>query len=173
MYEFGLRELPQQQTLEDYSLRFPELQKEAVVAALALLRTASDLSKAFDSHFASFALTEGRFIILMLLYREREYTLDFASLSEKAEITKPTLTGLIDGLEKQGFVERIPHPNDRRKQLLRITPSGLGLLEQMLPKHYKITGYFMSGLNASEQMALTKMLNKLQEFLLDIKYQGG
>lgn len=169
MYQFGLRDLPQQQTLEEYSLRFPGLQKEAVVAALALLRTAADLSKAFDPHFASFGLTEGRFIILMLLYREREYTLDFATLSEKAEITKPTLTGLVDGLGKQGFVERIPHPHDRRKQLLRLTPSGLGLLEQMIPAHYKITGYFMSGLNVSEQLALTEMLNKLQEFLLDLK----
>ncbi|WP_407314464.1 MarR family winged helix-turn-helix transcriptional regulator [Desulfosporosinus sp. SB140] len=101
-----------------------------------------------------------------------EYTLDFATLSEKAEITKPTLTGLIDGLGKQGFVERIPHPNDRRKQLLRLTPSGLRLLEQMLPSHYKITGYFMSGLKAPEQLDLTKMLNKLQEFLLNIKYEG-
>jgi len=169
LFQFGLRDIPQQQTLEEYSLRYPELQKEAVIVALALLRTTSDLSKVFNSHFASFGLTEGRFIILMLLYRERENTLDFTALSEKAEITKPTLTGLIDGLEKQGFVERIHHPNDRRKQLLRLTQSGLALLEQMLPSHYKTTAYYLSGLSMTEQLELTKLLNKVQIFLSNIK----
>ncbi|AET69177.1 transcriptional regulator [Desulfosporosinus orientis DSM 765] len=166
MFEFGLRDLPQKETLEEYSVHFPELQKEAVLAALALLRTAADLSKAFDLHFAAFGITEGRFIILMLLYRESDYTLDFTLLSEKAEITKSTLTGLIDGLEKQGYVERIPHPKDRRKQLLRLSSSGLKLLEEMLPKHYKKTGHLMVGLSLSEQLDLINLLDKLQESLL-------
>ncbi|KLU59031.1 HTH-type transcriptional regulator SarZ [Peptococcaceae bacterium CEB3] len=169
MFQFGFRDLPEEQTLQEYALRFQDLDKEAVVAALALLRTASDLSKEFDSFFAFFDITWGRFIILMLLYREYPEALDFALLSERAEITKATLTGLIDGLDKQGFVERISHPTDRRKQLLCLTADGLALLERMLPSHYRTTAHYMSGLNKSQLVELTELLNRLHEVLVDIR----
>ncbi|CAA7601993.1 MarR-type HTH domain protein [Acididesulfobacillus acetoxydans] len=169
LFQFGLRDLPEEQTLQEYALRFPDLDKEAAVAALALLRTASDLSKVFDSFFASFDISWGRFIILMLLYREYPQSLDFALLSERAEITKATLTGLIDGLDNQGLVERRPHPTDRRKQLLCLTAEGLALLERMLPSHYRTTAYYMSGLNKAELLELTELLNRLHEVLTTIR----
>ncbi|KLU63550.1 HTH-type transcriptional regulator MhqR [Peptococcaceae bacterium CEB3] len=169
MFQFGLRDLPAEQTLEEYAARFPDLDKEAIVAALALLRTASDVSKLFDSFCASFDITWGRFVILMLLYREYPEALDFALLSERAEITKATLTGLIDGLEQQGFVERMPHPSDRRKQFLRLTAKGLALLERMLPSHYRTTARYMSGLNKSQLVELTELLNRLREVLMEFR----
>ena len=69
-FRFSLRDLPQRDILDKYSKRFPNLKKEAVEGCIALLRTASDISKIFERNFAVHGLSEGRFTILMLLYRQ-------------------------------------------------------------------------------------------------------
>jgi DNA-binding MarR family transcriptional regulator len=50
-------------------------------------------------------------------------------------VTKqPTVTRLLDRMEAQGYVKRVPHETDRRVTLIRITPRGqklvLALIEQ-------------------------------------------
>lgn len=45
-------------------------------------------------------------------------------LSEVLYLTPASITGLIDRLEERGWVERVPHPTDRRACLVRRTPAG-------------------------------------------------
>ena len=39
-------------------------------------------------------------------------------------VTRPNITGLIDGLVRDNFVERIDHPDDRRMVIARLTDFG-------------------------------------------------
>ena len=153
---------------------FPELKNETVEASLALIRTAANLSKAFERYIIStFSMTESRFDVLMLLYCEPQYNLDLSVLSERAEKTKPTIKRFIDGLEKQGLVKRVENINDIRKQLVQLTPEGLNLMEQMLPSYYQVTNYFMSGLSGEQQVQLTELLNQLKKYLQIINFKGN
>jgi len=173
-FQVGLRDLHLQQTLEENAKRFPDLKIETVEAALTLIRTAANLSKAFDRHFIStFSFTESRFDVLMLLYSEPQYILDLSVLCERAEKSKPTIKRFIDGLEKQGLVKRVNYFNRQRKQRVQLTSEGMSLLEQMLPSYYQVTDYLMSGLSASEQLQLTDLLNQLKRYLTDSNYQGN
>lgn len=45
-------------------------------------------------------------------------------LAQVSVTKQPTLTRLLDRLEKKGQVERLPHSSDRRVTLVRITPAG-------------------------------------------------
>jgi DNA-binding MarR family transcriptional regulator len=45
-------------------------------------------------------------------------------LAERAQMTKPSMLELVDALERQGYVERIPDPTDRRAKLIRLTEKG-------------------------------------------------
>jgi len=47
-----------------------------------------------------------------------------SELGKLLEIDNSTITGLVDRLEKSGFVERSADPNDRRKWLISITETG-------------------------------------------------
>ena len=173
-FEVGLRDLHLQQTLEEITKHFPDLKNETVEAALTLIRTAANLSKAFDRHFIStFSFTESRFDVLMLLYSEPQCILDLSVLCERAEKSKPTIKRFIDGLEKQGLVKRVNYFYDLRKQRVQLTLEGMSLLEQMLPSYYLVTDYLMSGLSASQQVQLTDLLNQLKKYLTDINYQGN
>ncbi|AFM40042.1 transcriptional regulator [Desulfosporosinus acidiphilus SJ4] len=161
-FRFSLRDLPQRDILDKFSKRFPNLNKESVESCIALLRTASDISKLFESNFAKHGLSEGRFTILMLLYRQDNHLLSPASLSQKAEVTRATMTGLISGLETQGFIEKVPNPNDQRGYLVHLCQKGLDLLNEILPNHYMLNASIMSGLEQSQLNELMSLLNALR-----------
>lgn len=164
-YKFSLRDMPKRKILDDYSSKFPTININAVESCIMLLRTASDISKIFDKHFSTYEISEGKFTILMLLYRENNYQLSPLSLSKKAEVTKGTMTGLIAGLEKQDLVKKVPNPYDQRSYLVELSPKGLNILEEMLPIHYHLIAELMSSLNDGELKELTSLLNLLSQNL--------
>lgn len=51
-------------------------------------------------------------------------TLTMTEVSAKLHITKPAVTSLVDRLEKNKFLRRLTHPEDRRIFLLEIQPKG-------------------------------------------------
>jgi DNA-binding MarR family transcriptional regulator len=63
----------------------------------------------------------GRIKVLFLL-RERPMTL--AQLAEAHGVDRPYATIIVDKLEHLGFVERKPHPTDRRSKVVSLTPAG-------------------------------------------------
>ena len=50
----------------------------------------------------------------------------------------PTLTRIIDLLCKKGYVERFPHPQDRRSFQLHLTATGLAKVSELKPKILEI-----------------------------------
>ena len=105
-FKFSLRDMPRQELLSEYAERIPSLKIKSVENCIALLRTVADISKVLEDHFQEYEISEGKFTILMLLYRQKDYQLSPIELSKKAEVTKGTMTGLIAGLESQGLVEK-------------------------------------------------------------------
>ena len=168
-FKFSLRDIPKREILNDYSSRFPGINVDSVEGCIALLRTASDISKILDEHFSKYGISEGKFTILMLLYRQNDYQLSPVSLSEKAEVTKGTMTGLLAGLKNQGFIEKIPNPCDQRGYLVRLSPKGLCILEEILPVHYTLIAKLMYGLEDGQLKELTSLLNFLSKNLLNIE----
>lgn len=165
-YRFSLRDIPKKELLNELSDKFSEINVNAVESCIALLRTASDISKVLDKHFSKHGISEGKFTVLMMLYRQSDYQLTPISLSQKAEVTKGTMTGLIAGLEKQGFIEKISNPCDKRGYLVRLTSKGISTLEEILPTHYKLIGEIMNGLKNDQLKELISLLNLLSRNLL-------
>jgi DNA-binding MarR family transcriptional regulator len=59
-------------------------------------------------------------------------------LSDELGVTARNVTGLVDALQRDGLVERLPYPNDRRAVLVRLTPAGervSGELRAVLARH--------------------------------------
>ncbi|WP_245672858.1 MarR family winged helix-turn-helix transcriptional regulator [Aldersonia kunmingensis] len=83
-------------------------------------------------------------------------------LAEQAQVTKQTAGFLVDQIERQGFVERVPDPTDARARLIRISPSG----EQMLP----VAGAAVAEVEAEWSRHLgPKKLLALREILSDLR----
>lgn len=93
---------------------------------------------------------------------------ELMSQSEMAQILfkdQPTLTRIIDILTKKGYVERIPHPNDRRSFQLVLTQSGAEKVEELKPKVSEIRQKAWENLNEGDFEEFKRILNKIYDNL--------
>ena len=134
----------------------------SVEACLAFLRATADVQTALEAHFARYGLSMGKFTLLMQLSLADEQGLTPSECASRSGVTRATITGLLDGLEREGLVERQLYPSDRRMLSVRLTESGRTLLAQMLPDHFCRTTGLMAQLTATEKKTLIKLLQKLQ-----------
>jgi DNA-binding MarR family transcriptional regulator len=63
----------------------------------------------------------GRIKVLFLL---RKQPMTLAQLADAHGVDRPYATIIVDKLEQLGFVERQPHPSDRRSKMVSLTPAG-------------------------------------------------
>lgn len=146
--------------LQSLAQRYAELDVDSVEACLAFLRATADVQVALDTHFARYGLSMGKFTLLMQLSQVDGLTP--SDCAERSGVTRATITGLLDGLEREELVERRPCPDDRRMLRIHLTKKGRNLLNQMLPDHFCRTTGLMANLTATEKKTLIKLLKKVQ-----------
>ncbi len=125
------------------------------------LRTATDVYGVMDRHFSEYDLSMGKFMVLMLLKCSGDGCTP-SECADRAGVTRGTITGLLDGLEREGLLSRGPHPQDRRCTLVRLSDRGYTLLDGMLPYHFQLIATLMSPLCEAEQRTLFALLEKLR-----------
>ena len=148
--------------LQEKAQRYPELDASAVDATLVLLRVASDVFEGMSAHLARHDISQGRFMVLMLLDRAKTGEAILPSeIAEQLSVTRATVTGLLDGLEKCDLISRQMHPDDRRAFCIELTPKGRQFLADLLPGHYRRIAGLMAHLNHAEQRQLVALLTKV------------
>jgi DNA-binding MarR family transcriptional regulator len=73
----------------------------------------------------------------------------------------PTMTRIIDILCKKGYVERIPHPNDRRSFQLLLTESGTKKVAELRPQIVSIREKAWENLNEKDFEEFKRILNTI------------
>ncbi len=160
--KFLLRELPHYDSLQERAVRYPDLDVGAVEATLSLLRVAGDVLEGMGAHLARQGISQGRFLVLILLSRRcAEAGMSPSDLAQCLDVSRANITGLLDGLEKDGFVRRRQHPEDRRALTIHLTVAGHDFLEAMLPEHYRRIAGLMVHLAPDERRELTQLLGKV------------
>jgi DNA-binding MarR family transcriptional regulator len=160
---FHLRDLPKYEAIRQRTQRYPEIDPLAVEAFLVLLRIASDVMTSIETYLNRHNMSHGRFTVLMVLNRNPHEALCPSELATKCGVTRATMTGLLDGLEREKYVTRIPDTNDRRMASVQLTPEGITMLDGMLPDYYRRIAGLMGHLNESEKKLLQAMLWKVNE----------
>jgi len=157
-----LKDLPDSKILTKFADRYPEANIDGVIHFLTLLRVGDDLSDVLDNFLGKYGLLQGRWWVLILLMREQDLMSTPSSLADKAGVSRATMTGLIDGLSKEGLVLRVTDATDRRKLHIKLTVLGQAKLDEVMPEYYRRVDRLMSILSPEEGEALTSMLIKLQ-----------
>jgi MarR family transcriptional regulator, 2-MHQ and catechol-resistance regulon repressor len=89
-------------------------------------------------------------------------------IAERLVVTTGSMTSLLDNLEKRGLIRRLPHPDDRRKLLIDITPEAQAIVDEFLPAfHARERDVVTAALTTSEQRSLLRLLAKLQQAATD------
>jgi MarR family transcriptional regulator, 2-MHQ and catechol-resistance regulon repressor len=88
-------------------------------------------------------------------------------IADRLLITSGSVTSLLDNLEKRGLIRRLPHPNDRRKLLVDITPAAQAIVDDLLPSlHAREREVMSSAFSTKEQHELLTLIAKLQHAAL-------
>ena len=75
-------------------------------------------------------LTFARYEVLMLLLFSRRGSLPLGKVGARLQVHPASVTNVVDRLEADGLVRRVPHPSDGRTTLAEITPAGRSLAER-------------------------------------------
>jgi DNA-binding MarR family transcriptional regulator len=70
------------------------------------------------------------------------------------------MTGTLDALEYNGWVRRVPNPQDRRSVLVEITAKGQTVADQLLPGIRRVEQAVLAELTRTERVTLLKLLAK-------------
>lgn len=159
------REIPSHQVLEDLSRRYNELEPSAVASALTLLKVAAELHAALNQHFAGYNLSQGRFVVLITLYTAPGAEMCCSDVADSIGVSRATMTGLLDGLERDGLIKRVDHPDDRRRITVTLTSSGRRVLERILPDHFRKIAGMMSALSENDRRKMIELLNRVRQGL--------
>ncbi len=82
-------------------------------------------------------------------------------LRERISCDASSATGILDRLERRGFIERLPDLQDRRIRAVAITPTGRNVRSLLIDEILQAQNDQLSILSKSEAKALTKLLKKL------------
>lgn len=157
-----LKNVPQYECLLEHSKRFPDLDPSAVEAFLHLLRTGTDVDEAFGRFLKRHDISPGRFTVLMLLTRHPPQPVNPGELADCAGVTPATMTGLIDTLERDGFVRRQPDASDRRMMLVALTAKGRSFLKKIVPQYYRRVSALMAHTSVANRKTLVNLMARIQ-----------
>ena len=161
-----LKDLPRYERLLEAAKQYPDLDPSACEVFMNLLRTGDEVFRHMHAHYHGHRISQGRFVVLLLLFDQLagcSAAHTPAELADKAGVTRATMTGLIDTLERDGLVHRESDRADRRMLSVTLTRKGDAFIKALLPVHFRRITELMSPLNESERKTLTRLLNKIIE----------
>ncbi len=111
-----------------------------------------------------FSITLPQFDVLAELEHMAQ-PLNMTELSTQLMVSNGNVTGVVDRLVREGYVQRTTSPDDRRAQLIELTGKGLRTFQALATQHEAWISNLFSGLSGADMDELLSLLNKTHEIL--------
>lgn len=156
--------MPKFEDLLTLSGRFPIIGQNAAAlkAYLGLMETALAVEAMTDRNLGRFGLGQARFSLLGKLWHNMPEPMTPTELSEACGVSKGVITGLLDGLERDGYLSRGGRGKDRRVTPITISEKGRELVEGIVPEYLRWISGLVEALDPREQAELARLLGKVQ-----------
>jgi DNA-binding MarR family transcriptional regulator len=140
----------------------------ALRAWLRLLTCTQMIERVVRTRLRSrFGTTLPRFDLMAQLERHPE-GLKMNELSQLLMVTGGNVTAIVDQLEKEGLVERLDEPADRRAFRIRLTKGGDKAFAEMARAHEEWVVELFSGVSRKEQDELLRLLAKVKSHAVEV-----
>ena len=142
---------------------YPDGDPAAAEALSTVIRAGQALYDEIDRAMqASIGVPESALNTLAVI-EGAERPLTPSEISERTFRSSATMTSILDVLERRGWIQRVPNPQDRRSVLIEISEDGYAITDRFLPGVRKIERAVMGELSAKELAALMNILTKILE----------
>ncbi len=115
-----------------------------------------------DARLAGLGMSDARWQCLMHLGRA-DGPLAQVELAEAIGITPPSLVKLLDRLEEDGWVQRLPEPQDRRAKRVGLTPKAEHMVQRIEQEARTLRDEIWKGISSSERQIFLQVLERLDQ----------
>jgi DNA-binding MarR family transcriptional regulator len=150
----------------DFDALYPTASATATECAMNLVLTADLLEKRIATLLQPLRLTPTSGLVLSIL-ADAETPLPPNEIADRLIISRATVTGLLDSLERRDYIRRRPHPSDRRMILAEITETGRQAANAFRPIVHRHEKEWLGVLDEAEQRRLLAALLRVQQGLRD------
>ncbi len=147
----------------DFYDQTPDANVTATEAVMNTIRTADMLFDRIGRLLRPLNVSAAGGLVLGLL-RDRG-PMSPSELGDRLIVTRATVTGLLDSLERHGFVSRTANPVDRRSLVVDITPAGLTVLQELRTLIHRHEKAWMSALSEHDLRGYIARLHQIQDSL--------
>lgn len=153
---------PIDELLDGWGAVRPDLDFEPMALFARCNRFVALSLRKLEAIVADHGLSLGDFDVLSALRRSGStFTMRPSNLAERLMMTRAGMTGRIDKLEAQGFVERRRDPDDRRSEPIALTKAGRRQLDATLAAYLDAEAQLFAGLTGGQRRQLDALLRRL------------
>ncbi len=130
-------------------------------AGFWIMTTAHDYERAFNDELAPEGITLRQCQVLGFLALAGPLAQN--ELAERMRIEPPTLVGILDRMERDGWIRRTACPGDRRRKLIQPQAAAKPVWERIVKVARRLRGKATRGMTASEKVTLRRLLKLVQK----------
>lgn len=115
----------------------------------------------YESRLAPYNLTTPQYMVFTALWIQNGITI--GDLGQRVALDGSTVTGILDRMEKNGYVERRPNSEDRRSALVFLTEKARIIGPQIIPFADELDASIRQGHTAQDMVVFERVLRELAE----------
>jgi DNA-binding MarR family transcriptional regulator len=146
---------------DDFYEQTPEASKLATEAVMNTIRTADLLFDRICQLLRPLGVSSAGGLVLGQL--RDQGAMSPSELGDRLIVTRATVTGVVDSLERRGYVRRSPNPSDRRGIIVELTPEGLDVCGQVRTLIHRHERDWMAALTEDELATYIALMHRIQE----------
>lgn len=146
---------------DSFEQRFPGGSASANATVRALVETYDVITRFANDAMDDYGLSPAA--------RQALATLDGAggvlaqtAIAERLLTTPPSISSLVDTLERRGLVERRRDPDDGRRQLVHLTREGAALVRRFVPEAVALQTAVMTDVSEADRTRLIRLLQTIR-----------
>jgi len=144
--------------------RYPALAPSTLDTIAHIHRVSKEWDALTNGRLEPHKLSLGKLYALIYLLGEEACERPFACPSDIAMalgVTRPTVTSLLDGLERDGYISRRVNDKDRRTLFVALTVKARNFLDAYVPDHCMRLNKLMASLSESDRATMMELLSRI------------
>jgi DNA-binding MarR family transcriptional regulator/CheY-like chemotaxis protein len=142
-------------------------QSGALYMMSMITRIARMVLRITDEHSAKLGISQSKLSVLIYLHSEAEFCASPSSIAKHCGVSRAAMTGLLDGLEEDGYVERDIDPSDRRALRVKLTAKGQQFINWLAPDDQPPLAETIHAIEDGERRTLMNLVIKVVKLLDD------
>jgi len=138
-------------------------------AFLSLVWTWDRLERMGRLFFAEYGITDAQFNALMILWDYRDRTLRQHELAELLVVNRASMGGVLERMERNGWIVRTVDPDDRRAQQVTLTGSGIAKLKEIRAPYYRLLSQIFRETRPDELYGPILFFDRLRSRVADVE----